>query len=734
LVFLNLLMAAGLAAVSAPILIHLLHRSKVVPHDWGAMMFLEELVAERARRLRMHELILLIVRALIVACLALAMMRPVIKWASAGVRAPGVHSSVVILLDDSYSMSAGRPKSAWLEARELALRYVDTLRPGDDATVVFTSSAGKGLPPAALFDHERVREIIREAAPRFERADMPTVLGAALQILETRHNPQRELVIFSDMQAEGWELQDGARWSFLGTAIRSSRLKPNVILAAVSERRPPNAALTNLFVSRAVVDSFTPVGFHLTVKNGGGEPLHGVNISFAVDGAPKVTRTVDLPLNAREILAFEHKFDRPGSHHVSFRVRAAQEALDADDEWLHSVLVIDRLPVLLVDGDRHTSPLAGETGFLRLALSPRDQEDPGWRTVIEPSVVEPSDLRYQDLSKFKVIVLANVAALPGAAVSELERFVVGGGGLFLALGDRVQLEAYNRDLYRQGGGLLPVPLERVEGLPAAEAAKLVAGGPGEGSAGKPVHFGHIVSDAPALELFRPEKGQDWSKATIRNFVQAAAGTGKEEVRTLATFSNGAPALIQKKMGEGKVVLLTTALDTGWSDLPVHPFYVPLMQSLVLDLASAVIPPRNIRVGQVLSYVSSGEAARRPHVLTPPRSEPLTLKPQAQGSLSIFSHAETGTPGLYTLVPEGAPPEDRTHYAVSADRRESELARLTEEHFLALERDLGARRAHDWSELARLIGLDAGGYEISKYLIVAALALCFVELYLTRRWS
>src|SRR5438067_13439288 len=122
-VFLNLVLAGGLAAISAPIIIHLLHRNKVNRYDWGAMMFLEELLADRARRIRMHDLILLLVRAAIVGCLALAMMQPVVKWAMSGTRAPNVHTSALLLLDDSFSMNAGRPRGAWLDAREQALRY-----------------------------------------------------------------------------------------------------------------------------------------------------------------------------------------------------------------------------------------------------------------------------------------------------------------------------------------------------------------------------------------------------------------------------------------------------------------------------------------------------------------------------------------------------------------------------------------------------------------------------------
>jgi hypothetical protein len=372
---------------------------------------------------------------------------------------------------------------------------------------------------------------------------------------------------------------------------------------------------------------------------------------------------------------------------------------------------------------------------MRCALSPKDDDDPNWRTVIEPTVVDMADLRYADLSKSKVVVLANVAALPGAVVSELERFVVAGGGLLVTLGNRVQSDAYNRDLYRQGSGLLPVPLERISGVKEEprDPVRLVSDSGGS-VMGEKVNLGGIVSDAPALDLFRAERGQDWTKATIRNYFTTASPSGREDVRTLASYSNGAAALVQKKLGEGKVLLLTTAVDLDWSDLPVHPFYVPLIQNLVVDLASAIIPPRNIRVGQVLAHVAAGDVARKPTLLTPPKGEPIALKAQSQGALSIFSQENTEKPGLYTVAVEGAGPEDRVFYVVSPDRSESDLIRMQEADYQKLERDIGARHAPDWRSLARLIGLDAGGYEISEYLIMASILLCFFEIYLTRRWA
>ena len=74
--FLNPILLFGLAAVSVPILIHLLNRRKFQKVVWGAMRFLQTSVERNQRRMRMEDLILLALRCLLVALLALALARP----------------------------------------------------------------------------------------------------------------------------------------------------------------------------------------------------------------------------------------------------------------------------------------------------------------------------------------------------------------------------------------------------------------------------------------------------------------------------------------------------------------------------------------------------------------------------------------------------------------------------------------------------------------------------------
>src|SRR4026209_1348869 len=76
--FLNPIMLAGLAAISVPIIIHLLNRRKFHKVVWAAMRFLQTSVEQNQRRMRVEDMILLALRCLLVALLALALARPAI--------------------------------------------------------------------------------------------------------------------------------------------------------------------------------------------------------------------------------------------------------------------------------------------------------------------------------------------------------------------------------------------------------------------------------------------------------------------------------------------------------------------------------------------------------------------------------------------------------------------------------------------------------------------------------
>src|ERR1700694_4971027 len=71
---------AGAGAISVPVIIHLLNRRRFKVVTWAAMRFLLAAQKQNTRRMRLEQIILLLVRMLLVALIVFA-MASVMPWA-----------------------------------------------------------------------------------------------------------------------------------------------------------------------------------------------------------------------------------------------------------------------------------------------------------------------------------------------------------------------------------------------------------------------------------------------------------------------------------------------------------------------------------------------------------------------------------------------------------------------------------------------------------------------------
>src|SRR5215217_8268752 len=167
--FLNPLLLFGLAAVSVPIIIHLLNRRKFQKVVWAAMRFIQTSVERNQRRMRIEDLILLVLRCLLLALLALALARPALK--KAGVELFGQSKVTgVIILDNSESMGMGDGSVTRFEkARKAAEQALETMPAGSATAVLLASDLVNGVIAEPTFDFNLARKALREA-PLTDRA------------------------------------------------------------------------------------------------------------------------------------------------------------------------------------------------------------------------------------------------------------------------------------------------------------------------------------------------------------------------------------------------------------------------------------------------------------------------------------------------------------------------------------------------------------------------------------
>jgi hypothetical protein len=180
-----------------------------------------------------------------------------------------------------------------------------------------------------------------------------------------------------------------------------------------------------------------------------------------------------------------------------------------------------------------------------------------------------------------------------------------------------------------------------------------------------------------------------------------------------------------------VILCATALDADWSNLPMRPFYLPLMQRLCVYLASTVFPPRNLDTGKALAAFLPASDAGKTATLTLPSGSVVELPVMKKGERGVVEYSRTERPGLYTLQPPGAPP---LHYVVNADRRESDLAKLSETEISALAKAHGAALVRSAAKYKQLENKRRFGTELWKPLLWLLLALIAAEMLLEQRFS
>jgi len=220
----------------------------------------------------------------------------------------------------------------------------------------------------------------------------------------------------------------------------------------------------------------------------------------------------------------------------------------------------------------------------------------------------PPLLGVKPLGPFQAISLANVDRLDRAAVGALEQYVRDGGGLVFFLGQRSDSRFINEALYRDGEGLFPLPLsaptdllvDRLETTPDVE-----------------VDARHFV-----FRVFADSRNNFLSTVLVERYFAAAPGwrppTGPAaRTHVLAWLRNGAPLVVERSFGKGRVVAFLTTAAPKWNNWARNPSFVVAMQDLQAYLTGRPGASASRRVGAPLAVpFPAAEYQRQGRFVTP----------------------------------------------------------------------------------------------------------------------
>ncbi|VTT97681.1 Uncharacterized protein OS=Planctomyces maris DSM 8797 GN=PM8797T_29937 PE=4 SV=1: BatA: VWA_2 [Gemmataceae bacterium] len=673
--FLAPMMLAGAAAVSVPVALHFFYRARHTPLPWGPMRFLKEAIEQTSRRLKFQEVILLILRCLAICLVALAIARPGAENAALSSRGDPVDA--VFVIDTSFSMGARDGEKTRLErAKEAALAVIDTLPANSSVQVISCADRAALVGPLQKMNMDQARQAVGSVQITSLSSDLLPGLSEALAVAKAGTAGAKEVYVFTDMQKEAFERQQGA----VRAKCEEIKAAGNLVFVRCGDvnRKIPNVAVEDVtWHTESIPHTRTRIPFVVTLRNTSSEPVKGTQVSLELDGkaVEKDAVQVDqIDPDQTFPVTLTGSLDRAGVSVVGVRIK--NDDVPGDDVFYKTILVRDKVRVLLVNGTpKPENPTGSGDHFVRTALNPAKVPE----YYIETETVAANEASPKNLDGTDIVYLLNApvreAADPIAGMSAdftlaLDKFVQSGGGLVVAPGDQVTAEAYNAVLGSGGSKLLPFDLGKI--LSATETS--------------PFHpASDTVDEASFLNKFRvaPYAQALQAVSLFRVFgVTEAGANGRVLVRT----TSGLPYITSKVVGGGEVVLVTSSLDETWGNFSSDPgsFQVPLAVFTVTHLTGRKEAGGTAVAGTALVYNPPPELGTAFELVQPsPGGDKLRPRVkleavEADGRRTVTA-TDTLLAGVYHVVPVGKADDSGAVFTVNPDLRESrKLAAATDD--------------------------------------------------------
>jgi hypothetical protein len=429
-----------------------------------------------------------------------------------------------------------------------------------------------------------------------------------------------------------------------------------VYLVDVGGERPFNYYFTELAPEEPLLVARRPCRFRAVVEAKGTPTTSDprARVTFLVNQVKKEMREVPLASGSAAV-TFDYRFPAAGEYEIEAVVEGDTHRLDNHRYYLAAVP--ECLKLLLVAEPGETGSDSPEAAFLAAAISPRERPGLDPASLFTCKMVPPGDVVREDLADYAGVIVLGLTRVPADLAVKLESYVRDGGSALLFLSGRSNAFEYNERLFRADKGLLPAKLHK-----SAEVQKEALA----------IALSETVH--PALRFCADEKLLQGAAVTRYMTLANPRGILRESI--VASFSNGQPALLENKLGRGKVLTFCTAAGPPDNYLPASPAYPVLLQELLRYLAGNPDRAVNLEIGQAFHQdvlISSQHL-----VVRKPDGTKVRVAPAQGGAdrLPSVSFDQTDQAGRYVLdVP--AEMVKRPRFVVNLQSVESDLDRVEE---------------------------------------------------------
>jgi hypothetical protein len=270
-------------------------------------------------------------------------------------------------------------------------------------------------------------------------------------------------------------------------------------------------------------------------------------VSLLIDGEVIERAAVELTDVSEKVVEFAYILEGSGERAIEVRVQG-DDFID-DNSRYAAVTIEPKVDVLVVNGEASSDWFDDEAHWFELASGS------GVASPFSVTSTVPNRLTPELIQSVEVVVLLNVSDLGLQQSRVLADFVRAGGGLLVAPGDQTSAAGSTLD------SILPGRLVGSQRLRIGDY--------------------RIIADFDRRHPLFAKLPVEWSSRFQRVWTLEA----KEGAATLMRFDDASPALLDAKVGAGRVLLTAMPLDSEWGDFPLQPLYLPFVHESLNYLAA-----------------------------------------------------------------------------------------------------------------------------------------------------
>ena len=679
--FLNTTFLLGLVGIGIPILIHMFAKRQKKRIEFSSTIFLKQLQNQNIRKLKLKQLLLLILRCLAILFIVTAFARPTFR-SNRNTGKKIAKSSVVIVGDRTMSMSRTGFDSI---LKEKAGRIIDLLRPDDEAAFLWTVSHNdKRL---VLTHHlQNIKTELNEISGSAYRVSIPQKIDEAVECLTQSKNINREIFLISDLQKTNFDIINDS------TKHRSWDVKLYVLPVSGETE---NIGIVDAGVENRIREPGSSLTLFADLKNYGKNGEENLLVRVSISGQATDQKLINLNGGENKRLRFHTMPLEPGWH--TGKIKIEEDILLADNVWYLTFYIPKLYRVLLV-GTRREDILP-----IRLALSPQNQKNDHFKIIEKLSDENWTEI----LNHVDIVFLSNYQQFKRDESQLLMNFIEDGGGVFYLLGSDVDIRNLNGHF-----------LEPFFSFSIVDVMGQLKSSKGFFSFGS-IDFEHPLFDG----IF--EKGRQNIQSP--RIYRIAKLTGKQSISIVSTNS-GDPLLTENHIKNGTVLFLTTGLSEHWSDLSISTFFPPLIMRSAAMLSQSISNQMGkYTAGDLLQFSTGIENIDDVYFVEIPSGDRFRVFPNIKNEKALLNYRSTES-GIYVFF-RGEQP--LMQYAVNFDTRESDLLPINKNGLKQYFQNADIIFVDNSDQLKRKVMEARRGRELWRECLFVALLLLVVEMFISR---